>query len=420
MIARLHLDSIAPTLIKRQDEDSCDLDNKPDDPNEEAQDKANDAEQDAEDAEQAAKDLDSSNPQKYNALNAAQKALAAATQALNFLNNFVGPAAVSSAAAAALAAAAVLDRSVNGIDPIYSEVTSAANEASSVVSVASANPSAFPNTCTTDYCDAPPPATNSDGSTATFIPPPPPPPPVIVTTTNSNGQTITSTQGPTTTTSNGGGGPTGTPGANGCFSDGESRIWGVRIPHDRPSSSCYEDFNLKVEPIANSKRIRLSTVLNGNEGYLSWTPQQEDCGEINFIQLIPTSYDTALTMEWAIDNCGTDGGARISPYWNGAPFPNFQIDLLNLLPVGSPDQSALQCYRNSLSITTYDDGYFTMLPKGASDPVAVCSDKYPQSTANSAARVQAQPTATQSDPLLQQASLWPTSLFTATSIPTLA
>ena len=125
-------------------------------------------------------------------------------------------------------------------------------------------------------------------------------------------------------------------------------------------------------------------------------------------------------MEWSVDECGTDGGARVSPYWNGSPFPNFQIDLLNLLPVASPDLTALQCYRNGLSVTTYDDGYFTMLPRGASDPVAVCSDKYPQSTANAAARVQARPTATQSDPLLKSASQWPTALMRSSPAPTAA
>lgn len=174
---------------------------------------------------------------------------------------------------------------------------------------------------------------------------------------------------------------------------------------------------MKVEPIEGSKRIRLSTVLNGNKGYLSWTPEKGSCGEVNWIQLIPTSYDTALTMEWVIDECGSDGGARISPYWNGSPFPNFAIDLLNLLPVGSPDESALRCYENSISVKHYDDNYFTLLPAGASDPAKICSTAYPQSSsqARQAAQPHGQASAkpTSTDSLLQQASAWPTRLMRA-------
>lgn len=116
-------------------------------------------------------------------------------------------------------------------------------------------------------------------------------------------------------------------------------------------------------------------------------------------------------MEWAVDSCATDRSARIVPYWNDAPFPNFAVDLLNLLPVGSPSRDQLSCYENSLSITHYDDSYFTMLAPGAADPVDVCSVKYPSSsTAAAQAQAQGQP----NDRLLQQAASWPTHLFTKT------
>lgn len=125
-------------------------------------------------------------------------------------------------------------------------------------------------------------------------------------------------------------------------------------------------------------------------------------------------------MEWQVDECNADKGARISPYWNGDPFPNFAIELLNLLPVGSPNSAALQCYKDSLKLTTYTDQYYTMLAPRAKDPVAICSDKYPQKTQTAAAQAQAHTNSitggspsskTTNDPLLQQASAWPTSLL---------
>lgn len=172
------------------------------------------------------------------------------------------------------------------------------------------------------------------------------------------------------------------------------------------------DFTVQVEPIDGSKRFRLSSVVNGNFGYLSWTPQNVTCGDINFIQLIPTSYDMARTMEWSIDTCASDGSARIAPYWNGSPFPNFAVDLLELLPIGSPSQDQLTCYENSLSIARYNDNYFTMLAVNAQDPVTICSDKYPSSSTNAAARAEATGQGTTTDVLLAKASLWPTALFT--------
>ena len=63
-----------------------------------------------------------------------------------------------------------------------------------------------------------------------------------------------------------------------------------------------------------------------------------------------TYYDTARTMEWAIDTCASDVSARITPYWNGSPFPNFAVDLLKRLPIGTPSQDQLTCYENSLKI----------------------------------------------------------------------
>lgn len=185
-------------------------------PEDEANEDLAESQEDAYDAEIMANELAEDNVEKAKAVDAAQKAVQAASQAQNFIDSFVGPSAVSSAAAAALAAADLLDRSIPGIDSIYSMVTSAANEASSVVSVASTHPTDFPNTFTTDICWST--TTSSDGSSPTYIPPLP-------------ATTITHT---TTMT-----GPIGTPDANGCFINGESRIWGVRIPQARPSTSCY-------------------------------------------------------------------------------------------------------------------------------------------------------------------------------------
>lgn len=126
-------------------------------------------------------------------------------------------------------------------------------------------------------------------------------------------------------------------------------------------------------------------------------------------------------MEWAIDTCASDGSARITPYWNGSPFPNFAVDLLKLLTIGSPSQDQLTCYENSLKIARYNDNYFTMLPANAQDPVAICSDKYPSSSTNAADRAEATVQGTSTDVLLAKASLWPTALFanaTKTAAPT--
>ncbi|CBQ73012.1 hypothetical protein sr13676 [Sporisorium reilianum SRZ2] len=374
---------VSPLLVPRQQQDTCPNDKLP--PDEEAQDIADDAYADVDQASLEADALAADDAQKQQAEDAAQQAESAADQATNYLNAFVGADVVSSAVSAALAAAGALILGSAAIDSIYEHVTDAAHSASKILSLASANPSAFPNLCAGGVC----PATTSsddDGTGPTII----------------NLPTSTTSTRPTTT-------PTG---SNGCFGNYEKRIWGARVPEARPSYGCYADITVQVEPIDGSRRFQLSSVVDGKLGYLSWTPDNTSCGDVNFIQLIPPSYDTALTMEWAIDTCANDGSARISPYWNGSPFPNFAVDLLQLIPIGSPSQDQLTCYENSLSITRYTDNYFTMLAANAQDPVAICSDKYPSSSTNAAvakARVTAQ--GTPDDSLLARASLWPIALF---------
>lgn len=140
-------------------------------------------------------------------------------------------------------------------------------------------------------------------------------------------------------------------------------------------------------------------------------PSDTDCGPVNFIQLLPSFYDTALTMEWTVDLCAANRSARIVPYWNGSPFPNFALEFLNLLPVGSPDANALQCYKDSIPMTKYSDQYYTVLASGASHPVDVCFDKDPQSTTRAAAQTQARSQPTQTDALLSKVSAWPMQLM---------
>ena len=94
------------------------------------------------------------------------------------------------------------------------------------------------------------------------------------------------------------------------------------------------------------------------QGYLSWMPSDTDCGPVNFIQLLPSFYDTALTTEWTVDLCAASKSAQIVPYWNGSPFPNFARELVNLLPVSSPDATTLQCYKDSIYIMKYSDQYY--------------------------------------------------------------
>lgn len=397
LMAQLKL-AQSSSLFKRQ-QDSCPKEETT--PEDEASDQANDAQDESFQAEDQANALSNNNSQKSKAIDASRKAEAAADQALNFLNAFVGPEVVSSAAEAALAAAALLNVKDPAIAPIYSKVTSVVNQVNSVISIASANPTAFTSTCTTNTCSP----SDSDDGGPTFVMPPPP----IITSSS---------------TTSSGSSPTGVPGQNGCFIDQEERIWGVRVPEQRPSYACYEDFAMIVEEIPNSKRVRLFSYYSGDQVYLSWTPDaQNHNSDVNVIQLLTTDYDTALTMEWQVDLCGSDKGARISPYWNGAPFPNFAIELLTLIPMGSPSAADLQSYKESLKITTYTDQYFTMLPPGAKDPVAICSDKYPSSSQDAAAKAHAQtaainasdgkPTNSANGQLIQQASAWPTGLLLA-------
>ena len=150
---------------------------------------------------------------------AAQQAEAAADQATNYLNTFVGADVVSNAVGAALAAAGALILGSAAIDSIYDHVTDAAHSASKILSIASANPSAFTNLCASGICPATTSSSN-DGSGPTIVNPP---------------TSTTSTQ------------PTPIPtGSNGCFGNYEKRIWGARIPETRLSYSCYVRMNLSA------------------------------------------------------------------------------------------------------------------------------------------------------------------------------
>lgn len=216
LMAKLKLEINAPSLIKRQ-QNSCPTESP--DPQDVAAADAESSDDASTAASQEADALAETITSKSAVVAAAAQAVAAATAALNFLNAFVSAATVSSAVLAALAAARALDRTNSDIDSIYSKIVSAADEASSVISVASANPTIFTNTCTENICT--PVSTGDDGPT--YIPPP-------VTTSST---TIT-----TTTSGGGGSQPTGPPGSNGCIVDNSSRIWGARIKEARPSYSC--------------------------------------------------------------------------------------------------------------------------------------------------------------------------------------
>lgn len=196
-------------LMSRQ-ENTCPKDEEP--PEDQAQEDVEEAYDEADAASDEAEALAESDAQKKAAEEAADKAEAAADQATNFLNAFVGPEVLSSAISSALAAAAVLVLGTAPIDSIYEHVTNAAQSASKVLSRARATPSSFPNTCQSGVCQAT--TTSSDGSGPTIINPPPT-------------STTSTTSVPTVT------------GSNGCFAEYEKRIWGVRVPHTRPSYSCY-------------------------------------------------------------------------------------------------------------------------------------------------------------------------------------
>ena len=104
---------------------------------------------------------------------------------------------------------------------------------------------------------------------------------------------------------------------------------------------------------------RFKQTVNGTSGYLTYNPENLSCGTLGQMRYVVGGTST----QWQID-CSTN---HMAPVYNGQLMPPSIGVALGpvLLSISSESEETLDCYRESLSLPTYSDLFFTFLDQAA-------------------------------------------------------